>query len=198
MRLILQSATYQRGSLPLAGNKADERFYSRYYPRRLKAEVLLDAIAQATGVPTDFRAGTTDSRKPGAPLPKIKRAIQLPDAFVDSYFLATFGKPDRLITCECERSDEPSMTQVLHLYNGDTVNKKLASPGNAAEKSAAEADNAKVVEDLYLASLSRLPTPSERDQLVAELSTAPAAERRQVIEDLYWSVLTSREFLFNH
>jgi hypothetical protein len=198
MRAILQSESYQRSSQPLPENRADERFYSRYYPRRLKAEVLLDAISQVTAVPTEFQAGTPDSRKPGAKLPKIKRALLLPDAFVESYFLSAFGKPDRLITCECERSNEPSMTQVLHLYNGDTVNQKLAKPGSAAEQALAEVDNQKIVESLYLAALARLPSEQESASLSEALSAAPAEERRQAIEDLYWSVLTSREFLFNH
>jgi hypothetical protein len=198
MRAILRSEAYQRASEPLPENQADERFYSRYYVKRLKAEVLLDAIAQATSVPTDFKAATPDNRNPGKPIPGIKRAIQLPDAYVESYFLTAFGKPDRLITCECERSNEPSMTQVLHLYNGETVNKKLQSAGSAAEKATSEADNAGIVEDLYLAALSRLPTDEEKQKLTGELAAAPAEERRQAIEDLYWSVLTSREFLFNH
>jgi len=198
MRAILQSETYQRASETVAENKADERFCSHYYPRRLKAEVLLDAIAQVTNVPTDFRAATPDSRKPGAAIPAIKRALKLPDSYVDSYFLEAFGKPDRLITCECERSSEPSMTQVLHLYNGETVNKKLAAKGSAAERATAESDDGKIVEELYLAALSRLPTAEERESLVAELTAARSEDRRAVIEDLYWSVLTSREFLFNH
>ncbi len=198
MRAILQSETYQRTSEPLAENKADERFYSRYYPRRLKAEVLLDAIAQVAEAPTDFKAATPDSRKPGAAIPAIKRAIRLTDSYVDSYFLEAFGKPERLITCECERSSEPSMTQVLHLYNGETVNKKLATKGSAAERATSETDNAKIVDDVYLAALSRQPTAAERDSLIGELAAAPSEERRQVIEDLYWSVLTCREFLFNH
>jgi uncharacterized protein DUF1553/uncharacterized protein DUF1549 len=198
MRAILQSETYQRASEALPENKADERFYSHYYPRRLKAEVLLDAIAQVTAVPTDFKAATPDSRKPGAAIPSIKRAIKLPDSYVDSYFLETFGKPDRLITCECERSSEPSMTQVLHLYNGETVNKKLAASGSAAERSAGQTDNDGIVKELYLSALSRPPTAAERQSLVAELTSAKPEDRRQAIEDLYWSVLTSREFLFNH
>ncbi|HEY2414674.1 MAG TPA: DUF1549 and DUF1553 domain-containing protein [Pirellulaceae bacterium] len=198
MRTILQSETYQRASEPLVENKTDERFYSRYYPRRLKAEVLLDAIAQVTAVPTDFKAASPDSRKPGAAIPTIKRAIRLPDSYVDSYFLEAFGKPDRLITCECERSSEPSMTQVLHLYNGETVNKKLAAKGSAAERAMGETDNHRIVEELYLAALSRMPTNEERESLVGELTAASENDRRQVIEDLYWSVLTSREFLFNH
>jgi hypothetical protein len=198
VRAILQSEAYQRDSQPLAGNKPDERFYSRYYPKRLKAEVLLDAIAQVTEAPTDFKAATPDSRKPGAAIPNIKRALQLPDGYVDSYFLEAFGKPDRLITCECERSNEPSMTQVLHLYNGETVNKKLAAAGSAAERNMAEADTARIVDELYLAALSRLPRDDERMALASELAAASAEDRRQAIEDLYWSVLTSREFLFNH
>ena len=198
MRTILQSETYQRDSQPLPENKPDERFYSRYYPRRLRAEVLLDAIAQVSMVPTDFKAATPDSRKPGAAIPSIKRAIKLADSYVDSYFLEAFGKPERLITCECERSSEPSMTQVLHLYNGETVNKKLAAKGSAAEQAAAETDHVRIVEQLYLSALSRYPTGDERERLVAELASANDEQRRETIEDLYWSVLTSREFLFNH
>lgn len=198
MRAILQSETYQRSSEPSAENKADERFYSRYYPRRLSAEVLLDAISQVAEAPTDFKAATPDSRKPGAAIPMIKRAIRLPDSYVDSYFLEAFGKPERLITCECERSSEPSMTQVLHLYNGETVNKKLAAQGSAAERMTGETDNKRIVEEIYLAALSRRPTEAESDSLCDELATAGEEDRRQTIEDLYWSVLTSREFLFNH
>ena len=88
MRAILQSETYQRDSQPLPENKADERFYSRYYPRRLKAEVLLDAIAQVTGVPTDFKAATPDSRKPGrGDSERSSGRFSCPTAYVDSYFL---------------------------------------------------------------------------------------------------------------
>ena len=198
MRAILQSATYQRSSTPLPENSTDTRFYSRYYPKRLKAEVLLDAISQTTEIKSDFRAQGPDSNKtPGPPIP-AKRALLLPDVFVDSHFLKTFGQPDRLITCECERSDEPSMTQVLHLYNGDTVNKKLQQPGSAAEKGAAEASNEKVVTELYLAALSRYPTDEEMTRLLAVLSETANGDRRQMVEDMYWSVLTSKEFLFNH
>jgi hypothetical protein len=196
MRLILQSETYQRSGEPLAENLADEKYYSRYYAKRLKAEVLLDAIAQVASVPSSFKYLKPDN-KPGDPAP-ARRAIQLADVFVDSYFLSTFGRPDRLITCECERSDEPSMTQVLHLYNGDTVNRKLAEPGSAAERAAAETDNAAVVRAVFLAALAREPTADEAAPLVEELVAAAADSRRQAIEDLYWSVLTSREFLYNH
>lgn len=186
MRAILQSTTYQRSSLPLPENKPDERFYSRYYPRRLKAEVMLDAVSQVTGVASEFKDQ-----------PKGKRALQLSDSSVVSYFLETFGRPDRLITCDCERSDEPSMTQVLHLYNGDTLNKKLQAAGNVVE-AAASVDAKQALEELYLAALSRYPTEQERARLLPELESAKPEEKRQMVEDLFWSVLSSREFLFNH
>lgn len=186
LRAILQSETYQRDSQSLAGNKPDERFYSRYYPKRLKAEVMLDAVSQVTAVPTAFKdkpAGT--------------RALQLPDVAVESYFLSTFGRPLRLITCDCERSDEPSMPQVLHLYNGDVINQRLKAE-NSIVKSLVDRPTAEIVDELYLASLSRFPAADEKGRLVTEIDAAPAEERRAVIEDLYWSVLSSREFLFNH
>ena len=196
MRAILQSAAYQRDSQPVPENQADERFYSRYYPRRMKAEVILDAVSQVTDVPTEFHYLNAEGKK-GEKAP-AKRAQSLPDVYTDSYFLDTFGQPDRLITCDCERSDEPSMTQVLHILNGDTLNQKLAAAGSAPEKSAVEPSAEKIVQDLYLSALSRLPDDEERQRLALEISGAKPEEKRLVIEDLYWSVLSSREFLFNH
>jgi hypothetical protein len=188
MRAILRSAAYQRSSEPVAGNEPDERFYSHYYPRRLPAEVMLDAMSQATDAPTEF-----------AGYPKGTRALQLPDSDVVSYFLSTFGRPERLITCECERTDEPSMTQVLHLYNGDTLLGKLQSAeGRIAKQVAAGATDEEIVESAYLVCLSRQPTSEERSQLLQVFSETPAEERRQVVEDLYWSILSTKEFLFNH
>lgn len=188
MRAILQSAAYQRSSQSIAENEFDTAYYSHYFPRRMKAEVLLDALSQISGVPTEFKD-----------IPKGTRALALPDSFVASYFLDTFGRPERKITCDCERTDEPSMPQVLHLYNGKTLNEKLLSPDSSLSKAlAAGATNDTLIDELYLSSLSRLPNASERIKVLEILSSAPEAERRQAIEDLYWSVLTSREFLFHH
>jgi hypothetical protein len=188
MRVILQSETYQRSSQTLAENAADRRFYSRYFPRRMRAEVLLDAISQVTGTPTEFKGYA-----PGW------RALQLPDSNVDSYFLKSFGRPQRVLTCECERTNEPSMVQVLHITNGDTINQKLAAKGSRVEQLlAAKTPDDKVIEEAYLSALSRLPTDTEKQQLVSELAQAPATEKRTAIEDLYWSLLSSKEFLFNH
>src|SRR5262245_47127882 len=104
------------------------------------AEVMLDAISQVTGAPTafkDYPAGT--------------RAMQLPDANVDSYFLKTFGRPERIITCECERSAEPSMVQILHISNGDTINGKLQAAENRLAKAlAAAAPPEQIIDEAYL------------------------------------------------
>ena len=136
MKAILQSNAYQRTSRPLPGNQADHRFYSRYYPRRLMAEVLHDAIVQVTQVPTKFDTIAF----PGGDVQKTDfyplgtRAVQLYDSAVENYFLQTFGRNPRRIVCECERSDEPTMVQVLHLSNGITLNEKLQAPGNRLDK----------------------------------------------------------------
>ena len=188
MRAILQSETYQRSGVPLPANKADARFFSRYYPRRLKAEVMLDIVSQVTGSPTTFKG-----------YKKGTRAMQLRDSEVASYFLEAFGRPDRLITCECERSDEPSMTQVLHIVNGATLNEKLAAKNNRiAGLLKAKMRDYKIVEELYLSALSRYPRDDEMRRILAVLAKAPPKERRLVVEDLYWGVLSSKEFLFNH
>ena len=188
MRLIMQSNTYQRSSQSIAGNEADERFYSHYYPRRLKAEVLLDAISQTLEAPTKF-AGYDEGT----------RAMQLRDVNVSSYFLDTFGRPERLATCECERSDEPSMVQVLHLVNGDTFNQKLSQEKNLISRIVEEKQsNESIVDSAYLRTFNRFPTTQERIAILTVLSQTAPDERRQVIEDLYWSLLSSREFLFQH
>lgn len=188
MRLIVQSATYQRSSVPLPENAEDKRFYSHYYPRRLMAEVLLDAFSQATGVPTKFPN-----------YPEGWRAMQLPDSNVSSYFLKSFGRPERAKTCECERTEEPSMAQVLHIANGDTLNQKLAAKGNRIDRLLQSGTSPEeIIEDAYLTAFSRQPTEREMERLTALLTQAKADELRTVVEDLYWAILSSKEFLFNH
>lgn len=201
MRTILQSETYQRSSETLPENAGDQRYYSRYFPRRLLAEVLLDAVSQVTEVPTEFNRIVYPGAdiKPTDVYPKGTRAIQLKDSAVDSYFLQTFGRNQRRITCECERSDEPSMVQVLHLSNGKTLNEKLAVPENRIAKWMKELNQEEaLIEEIFLTCLSRSPTEKERTEIKAVLLETPAEERRQAIEDLIWGIVSSREFLFNH
>jgi hypothetical protein len=201
MRTILQSETYQRSSVALPENKDDTRFYARYYPRRLIAEVMLDAVSSVTAVPTSFNMDKRNANKGvGASYPMGYRALQLPDTNTISYFLRSFGRPDRVTTCECERTNEPSMAQALHIANGDTLNQKLEAKDNRVDKllHSGKPDN-QIVEDCYLLSLSRLPTPKEHDGMLSMLASAKTPEeKRSVLEDEFWSLMSSQEFLFNH
>ena len=188
MRAILQSETYRRSSQPLKENQTDTRFYSRYYPRRMMAEVMLDALSQVTATPTSFSG-----------YPEGRRALQLPDANVASYFLKSFGRAARQSTCECERTAQPTMVQVLHLSNGDTVNEKLEKSGNRIDQLlTASTPDDKIIEEVYLTALSRYPTATEKERLASTLSGAGEPNKRLLVEDLYWGILTSKEFLFNH
>jgi hypothetical protein len=198
MRTILRSQTYQRASQPLPGNAAERRFYSHYYPRRVMAEVALDSLSQVTRAPTEFKQAA--ERGPaGFAYPVGWRALQLPDTNIDSYFLKSFGRPDRIITCECERTAAPSMSQALHIANGDTLNQKLKAKNNRIEQLlAAKTPDEGIVEEIYLAALSRYPAAEEKSKLLALLAEAKDAARREAVEDLFWGILSSKEFLFNH
>jgi len=182
MRRILQSEVYQRSSLPLAENRADRRHYSRYFPRRLMAEVLLDAVSQVTDVPTEFNKIAfpgADIRDTGF-YSKGTRAIQLYDSAVQSYFLQTFGRNQRRITCECERSDEPSMVQVLHINNGSTINGKLQADGNQLDRWMEQFadDHGGLLNEVFLTTLARYPTASERHAMPQLPDATPAARPR--------------------
>lgn len=199
MRQILNSATYQRSSNVMPANSGDERFYTRYYPKRMMAEVLLDAITDVTAVDEKF----TEIAFKGADVQKTEfyadgtDAIELYDSAVKSYFLNTFGRNDREITCECERSDEPSMVQVLHLANGNTINDKLTNEGSRLSNWIKDGrSDEQIVGDIFMTAVGREPTERERDGIQIALGD-PNAKRETVLEDVFWAVLSSREFLFN-
>src|SRR5207248_3390034 len=139
------------------------------------AEVMHDAVAQITGVPSQF--ATDKSNIPNAvgdKYPMGLRALQLPDTQTDSYFLKAFGRPDRDKTCECERTAEPSITQVLHLANGETINKKLEAKDSRISKLLeSNMPTGSIVEDLYLEALSRKPREVEKEKLVELVKAAP-------------------------
>lgn len=202
MRLILQSETYQRSSVTLPENEGDTRYFSRYYPRRLIAEVLHDAIASITDVPSEFTSVKLQdgSMQKTDFYPKGTRALQLYDSAVASYFLQTFGRNDRDIACECERSIQPSMVQAMHLSNGETVNKKLAKPESRVTKMLAktQGDSRDLINQAFMLCLSRQPSDAEKKPLIEAMEQAATGERRAVLEDLFWALLTSREFLFQH
>ena len=186
IRTILNSATYQLSSTGVPANRDDEEYFSHHRSRRLPAEVVLDAMSQVTEVPEDFK---------GYPLGT--RALQLPETQVESYFLDSFGRPPRLTSGADERKGDANVAQVLHLINGGTLNRKLRAEGGAVDRLLElELSAPELVERVYESALSRRPSRPEVDRLVAALDLEQAS--REGVEDLFWAVLTSKEFLFTH
>jgi hypothetical protein len=200
----MNSAAYQRSSAPREGNTNDDRFYSRYVVRRLSAEVVLDIYSQVTGVPTVFNQialGSSGGVANTGAYPAGTRALQLPDALVVSQFLDSFGRPDRSQPCSCERQQDSSVTQALHLNNGNTLNDKLRSKSSRVEQWVKDkVGDEEALRRVFLLALSRGPTAAEQKRFASLMAEAArdGQSRREILEDLFWSVLTHREFLFNH
>ncbi len=187
IRFIVTSRVYQLSTKPNETNDRDEQNHSRALLRRVPAEVLLDMVSQATGVAERF-----DGLPPGT------RAVQLWDSKVRHYFLKTFGRPARTTACECERSSEPGVSQVLHLLNAPELQTKLSHPRGTVVTLLRQHDaDGPVVEGLYLAFLGRPPTEREREVATAHLERRKG-QRREAAEDLAWALLNSLEFVFNH
>ena len=185
-KTILKSRVYGLSSAPTENNRADARNYARYYSRRMEPHVLMDAITFATGVPTKFEE-----------YPEIKKAVQLPNEKTRSDFLEIFGRSERTTPCECETSLAPNLSQVLYLLNSDELDRKLtAKSGVVTDLAAAEQSPAEIATELFLRTFSRLPRAEELSEAVTRMEQAP--NRRAAIEDLLWTLLNSKEFLFNH
>jgi len=185
MRTILNSRTYQLTSSTRPGNEGDGRFYSHYFARRLPAEVLLDAISDCTGVPDTF---------PG--YPQGIRAIQLPDPTLKSYFLTLFGRSERVTACACERMGDVTMPQLLHLQNGESILQRVkANESRLTKLLKDEKDDSRVIDEMFLTAFSRLPTDFEGKTVMRLLADG---ERDEVFRDLYWALLNSKNFAFNH
>ena len=185
MKLILTSRAYQLSASTLPENENDRRFFSHYYAKRISAEVLLDAITQVTGVPDTF---------PGYPVGI--RATQLPDPGVESHFLKLFGQSDRVTACACERNGDVTLPQLLHLQNGASVVEKIKSAdGRLAKLMKESTPDAALIETLFLTTLSRRPRAAETETVTRLLA---GADRAEVIRDLFWALLNSKEFVFNH
>ncbi len=186
IRTIMNSGVYQLSSEPTPGNAHDRQNYARVYPRRLLAEVMLDAICQVTGTSQE-----TDS------LPKGTRMIQLPDESIRSYFLDVFGRPMRETACECERPREANLAQALQLLNSNDMQEKIAAPaGRLAGMLKAKATDTEIAEELYLAALGRPPRDDERKAVLGYV--AKQTDRKVGFEDLLWAIVNTKEFLFNH
>ncbi|MBZ5563011.1 MAG: DUF1553 domain-containing protein [Acidobacteriia bacterium] len=196
IRTLMESATYQTSSQPNQHNADDDKYYSHYLIRRLPAEVLLDAYSQVTQVPEkfeDYPAGT--------------RALQLPDTAVQDYFLTAFGRPSRQTSASSDRTSVPSITQALHIINGDTLNNKLRDPHSSIEMLLKLGfSDEEIVKYFFLAAFDRYPTEAELHALVgdlrqAEVEPAPGSQgssRHAALTDMAWAMLTSKEFMFNH
>lgn len=199
VRIIVNSAAYQLSAIPNTFNASDRQNFSHFYPKRLNAEVLLDAVDQLTGATTDF-----------ADLPAGTRAIALPDNSYNkaSYFLTVFGRPEADSACECERVQSSSLSQSLHLMNAAEVKTKLAKTDGRAAKLSKGVDDAANIDELYEAALCRTPKAPERQTAMDFLARpradaegvalAPAKARTAAYEDLIWAVLNTKEFLYNH
>ena len=195
IRTIMNSGTYQLSSQSPKGGVPDEKYYSHYIIRRLPAEVILDAISQVTGVPQNF-----EGYPPGT------RALQLPDTRVDSYFLTVFGRPDRIIPCDCERQQDPSLTQALHLINGETVNRKIIDLNSLTESYLKLGMSGGNDSGPSLPDRAEPPaSAAEKQEILKAFQEAEALpisasqnSKREFIEDLIWAVVSGREFLFNH
>lgn len=190
VRTICKSTTYQLSAEPNAFNAKDKQNFSRYYPKRLNAEVLLDAVDYVSGTSTTFNG-----------LPVGARAVQIPDNGVTSYFLTVFGKPEGASACECERSMDASLAQSLHLLNSQEVQAKLSAGNGRAVKLSGDKESpiqAKI-KQLYLAAFSRTPLPDELAAAEAHVARAQTDDaRKQAFEDIVWALVNTKEFLFNH
>ena len=185
IRTIMTSAVYQLDSLPSVRNAPDTRNYSRFYRQRLRAEVLLDAVCDVTGVPESFAA-----MAPGS------RAVELWTHRIDSLFLDAFGRPDANQDPPCERTSDSTVVQTLHLMNAPQLHKKVvADEGRAAVLAKSDRGPAQIVEELYLATYARTPTADELSATVPLFGDSPET-RRRAAEDLLWALVNTPEFLF--
>ena len=188
IRTLLNSQVYQLASEPIEKNRHDRQNFARFYGRRMMAEVFLDAVDQATGAKTRFGGMAASSR-----------AVDLPHEGFGSYFLDTFDRPRRVTTCECERSSGATLAQVLLLANSDEIENKLAAgEGKIAQLLTRKLPMKEVVEELYLSTFSRYPTPPELQTTLSFIDKAGPNGVRQALEDVLWTLINSKEFMFNH
>ncbi len=185
LRTIMTSHVYGLDSLPNERNVGDTRNYSRHYRQRLRAEVLLDAVSDITGIPETFAA-----------MPPGSRAMQLWTVRSQSVFLDSFGRPDPNQDPPCERTTDTTVVQALHLMNAPGLHAKVTSDkGRAAQLAASKKTPAEIVEELYLLTYCRLPT-AEEQRTCQQVFVRPGATRRRATEDILWALLNTPEFVF--
>jgi hypothetical protein len=193
VRTILNSRTYQLAAQPNETNAGDATNFSHALVRRLDAEVMLDAVAQIVGIPVKFDGqplGVRAIQLPGVQQPMQRRR----GPGMGERFMKAFGKPDRLLSCECERNDDVTIPQTLQMLTGEVITKLLQDPANRIGRLlAADKSDREIIDELYLAAISRRPTPIERESIDAYLKKAKS--RRDALEDVAWALLNSKEFM---
>jgi hypothetical protein len=182
---ICTSRTYQLSTVPNESNESDTRNFARQSVRRIRAETMLDVISQAT---------ETKNKFPGLPLGA--RAVQIADGNVSTYFLTTFGRATRETVCSCEVKLEPTLSQSLHMLNGDATTNRIRQGGLIPKRLAEKKTPEQIIEELYLRTLVRRPAPIEMDRLKAALNEEP--DKAKGLEDVFWALMNTREFVFNH
>ena len=184
-RDICKSRTYQLSTQPNETNKLDTKNFTHAGIRRIRAEVLLDAISQVTETKNKFQG-----------LPLGARAVQIADGNVSTYFLTTFGRATRETVCSCEVKMEPNLSQALHLLNGETVNARIAQGGVVARLLKEGKTPEQILEDLYIRCFSRKPTAAETEDISKQIAAEP--NKQEALENLFWALLNAKEFVFNH
>jgi hypothetical protein len=186
IRAICTSNVYRLSAVPNEHNADDRQSFSRYLPRRLNAEVLLDAIDAVTLAKSNFKG-----------VPEGTRAVDLPDNQFESYFLSVFGRPDAASACECERSGDANLAQSLHMLNSTEI---LAKTGGARAQQLArdKRPHEERLRELYLVALSREPSAEEMKVLLAHIEKKGEKSTQVAYEDAIWAVVNMKEFLFNH
>ncbi len=188
VRDICTSHTYQLAAKANETNATDDRNFAKAGIRRLRAEVLLDCINEVTTTKDKFRG-----------LPIGARAVEIVDGRTSTFFLTTFGRASRDTVCSCEVKMEPNLSQALHLLNGDTVNSKISNGGLVRQLLKDGRNPGDVIDEVYFRCLSRPPTADEKGKLLAFITDAKNdQDKTEVLNDVFWSVLNSKEFIFNH
>jgi hypothetical protein len=191
VRDICTSRAYQTAPETNSTNEGDDRNFAHALIRRMRAEVMLDVLSEVTQTREKFRG-----------LPLGARAVEIADGNTSGYFLRTFGRASRETVCSCEVKMEPNLSQALHLLNGNTVQKKLSETQVVGEALKARKSPQEIVDDLYIRCFGRKPTEEEwssiRAQLPADDDKKQAEDTKKVLDDLFWALLNSEEFMFNH
>ena len=187
---ICKSRVYQLSATPNEFNKHDKQSYARYYPKRMNAEVLLDAVSQVTNSPASFTGVPRDRYAPN-------RAIMLPDESFQSYFLDVFGRPQRISSCECERVGEANLAQTLHLLNSDEVQAKLSRTGGRADLLAKDPrPDREKVEELFVWCWGRKPNEMQLNKALDNIAKHEKT-KKDAYENILWALINSKAFVFN-